>query len=85
MVRCCIRPTELVRGGARSVKGPKRVVVEKLRAAGEKDEKVRVSGEAYLNVPLGIVDSIDAVVGADIAGAYCGILGRSEDIGTVAM
>lgn len=84
-VRDCVRPTELVLDGALRVKGPKWVVVEKDRAAGEKEENVRVSGEAYRNDPRGIAASIVDVVGGACRLEECAYLGRKDDIGTVAM
>ncbi len=65
-VRCCVRPTRLVvdLGGARRVKGPKRVDVENDLEAGEREVNVRVSGEAYRRVPFGMADIISLVVWA---------------------
>ena len=48
--------------GARRVNGPSRVAVEKDREVGEREEKGRVSGEAYRRRPLGMADSIDEVL-----------------------
>ena len=63
-VRCCVRPTRLVLdlGGARSVKGPMRVDIEKALEVGESEENVRVSGEAFRRVPFGIADMMSLVV-----------------------
>lgn len=80
-----MRPTELVLDGALRVNGPNRAAVEKDRAAGESDEKVRVSGEAYRNVPLGIAASIDDVVGGECILEAVGYLGRRVDNGTAAI
>jgi hypothetical protein len=44
------------------VKGPKRVDVENDLEAGERDVKVRVSGDAYRRVPFGMADIISLVV-----------------------
>lgn len=60
-------------------------MVEKDRAAGEKEENVRVSGEAYRNVPRGIAASIVDVVGGACRLEEWAYLGRKADIGTVAM
>lgn len=82
-VRDCVSPTELAFDGALRVKGPKCVVVEKDRAAGEKEENVRVSGEAYRNVPRGIAASIVDVVGGVERLEEWLYLGRKDGIGTV--
>ena len=58
------------------------MVVENDRAAGEKDEKVRVSGEAYFSVPLGMAPSIEDVVGVVVE--YVRV-GRKDEMGTVVM
>lgn len=81
-VRCCVKPTTLFNGGARNAKGPSRVVVENDRAAGEKAEKDRVSGETWRReYCLGIAASIDAVVGVEDVVYRC----RKADRGTEAM
>ena len=44
-VRCCVNPTRPVLGGARKGKGPRRVLVEKEREAGEREAGEREAGE----------------------------------------
>lgn len=63
-VRCCEKPTNAVFGDARSVRAPKRVVLEKEREAGENEEKGR-SGEAYRRLPCGMALRIEETVNAD--------------------
>jgi hypothetical protein len=59
-----VKPTRLVVdfGGARRVKGPKRLDVENDLEAGESEVNVRVSGDAYRRVPFGMADIISLVV-----------------------
>ena len=90
-VRCCVKPTRLVLdlvSGAWRAKGPRRVVVEKDLDAGDKEVKVRVSGEAYRSVPLGMADIMSLVpVPLDCRPelVLAGIRARSDETGTLAI
>ena len=67
--------------------GPSRVDVEKDREAGDREEKVRVTGEAYRKVPFGIDDRISLVVVAVCNPELILVCDcpRSADVGTEAM
>lgn len=84
-VRCWLKPTKLVLRGARRVRGPSLVVVEKDRAAGENEEKVLVSGDAYGRGPRGTAERSDDVEKLPWMTDAEGMMGRSAEAGTEAM